>query len=158
MADDLVAVSLLSVAFVRHTSLYLLEAEKSSISTWLEQTPCDLDLHDATRNMIERDSGADKLWRVLYAVPGVGEVSAAKLLARKRPRLLPIYDRSVRRALGLRNSNHHWTFVYDQLQRSAELTDLLDELRGPRSDGDLSVLRVLDVLLWMSESWDRPPA
>ena len=42
----------------------------------------------------------DLLWDALLDIPGVGTASGAKLLARKRPRLCPITDKVVIRAVG----------------------------------------------------------
>ena len=89
--DDLVAVTLLSVDILGEAAITILE--DTSIGAGLNEIPCGVDLWDAPRSVVEPSSAAEQVWRRLKGIGGVGWVTADKLLARKRPRLLPVYDR-----------------------------------------------------------------
>jgi Family of unknown function (DUF6308) len=72
----------------------------------------------------------------------------SKLLARKRPRLLPIYDDVVKKQVG--NPANIWESLRVALQ--ADEGDLATRLRkiGDDAGGShLPVLRVFDVVTWM---------
>lgn len=155
--DDLVAVSMLSVDVPAHAVLRILERDAGAITALLLRIPADRDLHEAEEKLVDHDSPAEKLWAVLRDGSGdrprrvgMGEVRLSKILARKRPRLLPVYDRYVGRALGLGNSNDHWLALH---RRFAAQPELVAGLRGLATEAGVppgvSVLRVLDVLLWM---------
>lgn len=70
------------------------------MSGLLSAIPRDIDMADAEADVLAEGSPADQAWHLLCAQHGVDWVIAGKLLARKRPRLLPVYDKVVRCALG----------------------------------------------------------
>jgi hypothetical protein len=88
-------------------------------------------------------------WHLLRDQPEVGWVIAGKLLARKRPRLLPVYDRVVRCAVG--RAPPFWFALHTALREDdAALHRQLLELRqAARVPEAVSVLRVCDVAVWM---------
>jgi hypothetical protein len=84
-----------------------------------------------------------------------GAVRASKLLARKRPRLIPIYDQVVACVLGFGSANGTWKWTFDALSANEqELVKVLNRIRelastkNPRIS-EVSILRVLDVVIWM---------
>ncbi|MFJ4203507.1 DUF6308 family protein [Streptomyces sviceus] len=95
-------------------------------------------------------SSADQAWGLLCEQYGVNWVIAGKVLARKRPRLLPVYDRVVRCAVGRPRS--FWLALHAALREDdAALHRQLLELRqAARLPEAVSVLRVCDVVVWMS--------
>lgn len=122
-ADDLVAVSTLSVDISAEHALQLLGAVETpegdaatamfrgargipssrdvpidpvEVSRLLAQLPTNLDLVDATDEDL---LVTDRLWKEIRR-KGLGPTRVSKLLARKRPRLCPVIDRDVRRQLG----------------------------------------------------------
>lgn len=151
VADDIVAVGLLSVSIPPKASLRLLEDDAVQLSQLLEKVPTGVSLCDAkAEQLIEDGSPADVLWRRLAGIDGIAWVTASKLLARKRPHLLPVYDRVVKAALQPTRSNF-WRPLWETLQNDA-VTDRLEELR--RGLGlDVSLLRVLDVAVWV-RNWE----
>lgn len=56
---------------------------------------------------------ADRAWHLLEDQDDMGWVTAGKLLARKRPRLVPVYDRVVRCAFGTRGLSF-WLWLNDR--------------------------------------------
>jgi hypothetical protein len=63
---------------------------------------------------VEDDSAADQAWHLLEEQEGVGWVTAGKLLARKRPHLIPVWDHVVRCAFG--RPDHAWLWLDGRLR------------------------------------------
>jgi hypothetical protein len=100
-ADDLIAVQTLSVTIPAEAALDLLEGRLGArLSDLLYEIPNRVDMAEADAADLAPGSPADAAWRLLTGQPGIGWVTAGKLLARKRPRFLPVYDQVVRCVLG----------------------------------------------------------
>ncbi|MEV6655019.1 DUF6308 family protein [Streptomyces sp. NPDC051219] len=85
---------------------------------------------------------------------GVGPVVAGKLLARKRPRLIPVYDIRVKSLLERpKVDNTFWAALRQALQADEmALYRQLLRLREKAGIGDdIAALRVFDVIAWMHE-------
>ncbi|MFI2301204.1 DUF6308 family protein [Actinacidiphila glaucinigra] len=157
-ADDVLAVSTLSVALPARAALRLVEpSAQDRYGVLLEQLPTDVELADADQHLIARGGPAWQLWERLRQIDGIGPVGAGKLLARKRPRLLPVYDSVIKRVF-LRPSNDlgFWSDVRSSLR--ANDRQLVRHLRTVRAlagiGDDVSVLRVLDTMAWMCGTED----
>ncbi|UIJ35314.1 DUF6308 family protein [Allobranchiibius sp. GilTou73] len=142
--DDIAAASLLDVRFGPQAVRSLLRCD--SIHEALSAVSASARLWDATPAELAQ---ADNLWGLLRAIPSVGRTRATKLMARKRPHLIPIVDSVIAKALHLENET--WSplaFVLkeDQLRRD------IDALRPEYVDSRISTLRLLDVLVWMANS------
>lgn len=147
-ADDVVAVSLLSVKVHGQAVLDLLDRRASEFNKLLSVVPADLDLVDVEGEM-GRDWPASCLVRALDGLPGVGMTTATKLVARKRPRLRPIWDTVVARHLDAWGS--YIGPLRDELQKDkGALHQRLVDLRAAaRLSSEVSPLRVFDVIAWM---------
>ncbi|MFJ4680448.1 MULTISPECIES: DUF6308 family protein [unclassified Kitasatospora] len=148
-ADDLIAVQTLSVTVPARVALDLLEGRLGEdLHALLRAVPVGLDLADADPGHVADDSPAARAWHLLVAEPGVGWVLAGKLLARKRPRLLPVYDRVVRCALD--RPDRFWSPLHTALR--ADGGALAHRLAQLHAAADLpaavSALRVCDVVVW----------
>jgi hypothetical protein len=88
---------------------------------------------------------------------GLGPTTTSKLLAAKRPRLLPIWDSFVEQATGLDTIGYWWKFQYVLADDQRLVSDWLYELRSlaPNMPDSIPELRILDVLLWMSVEESR---
>ncbi|MGF9757632.1 DUF6308 family protein [Microvirga sp. 0TCS3.31] len=145
-ADDLVAVTFLSVNVPAAAAVRLLDVEAAKFSELLEALGEDRDLAD------EREPWADDwagwvLWTKLMELPDVGATTASKLLARKRPRLRPIYDTVVAEVIGSQNV---WEPLRALLVSQPELHDRLEGLHERANlPAEVSALRVFDVVTWM---------
>lgn len=160
VADDLIAVAMLNGKVRQHAPRRLLETDRDAISDLLAEVPADLDLASADSGHISRGSCAWQLWdRVRRGGRGwgVGEVAASKLLARKRPRLLPVWDDRVRRQWSLDNSNEHWQVTWTYLHENPDAVEFLSTVRRTADISEVSTLRGLDVLLWMSSPTKELP-
>ncbi|MEU7124279.1 DUF6308 family protein [Streptomyces zaomyceticus] len=150
-AEDLVAVQTLSVTVPASVALDLLEGRLGvQLSGLLHVIPTDIDMVDAEADILAEGSPADQAWHLLCDQYGVDWVIAGKLLARKRPQLLPVYDNVVRCALG-RPRPSFWLALHAALRaddRALHRQSLeLRQIAGVPET--VSALRVCDVAVWM---------
>lgn len=147
-ADDIVAVSTLSVRIPGSAAIELLETQRSDFREMLRLIPTNVDLADVSPEDIGPDWPAWMLWEELMKLAHVDWVTASKLLARKRPRLLPVYDRVVRAYVAPQGS--YWRALNSALRvDDAALHRELLSVRARSGVGeDISVLRVFDVIAW----------
>ena len=151
-AEDLVAVHTLSVTVPAPVALNILEGRLGvRLSGLLQAIPRDIYMVDADLSVLADGSPADQAWHLLCAQHGVDWVIAGKLLARKRPRLLPVYDKVVRCALG-RPRPSFWLALHaalrvDDRALHRQLLALRQVAGVPET---VSALRVCDVAVWMS--------
>ncbi|MBM0229060.1 MULTISPECIES: DUF6308 family protein [Micromonospora] len=150
-AEDLIAVQLLSVQVRPHRALDLLQGQLGrELAAELAQIPVDVELgaHEAFPLIVE-GGHADNAWRMLRNADGIGWVIAGKLLARKRPKLVPVYDDVVSCAFG--TGTGFWEWLHGKLREEGGV--LAQRLRALHAEADLpavvSRLRVLDVVFWM---------
>lgn len=98
------------------------------------------------------NSAALELWRILMKYKGIGITRASKLMARKRPHLIPINDSVIRRVADYTEKQNDWFLWWEALREDEELERRAEELRNAVNRPSLSTLRALDILLWMSGS------
>ncbi|MEU7922992.1 DUF6308 family protein [Micromonospora zamorensis] len=146
--DDLLATTLLDISW-RPLTVRALLADGGHVTAGLAAIPTNLDLWNAGPYALQ---SATALHQWLDQLPGVGPVIASKLLARKRPRLVPIHDDVVFRVLAP-PQNKFWVTLAAALTESA----LRQEIEGLRPAGgdSISLLRLLDVAIWTRHSRSR---
>jgi len=148
--DDLVAVSLLSIEIPPEAAIAILEDKAADLAACLRNIPCEAALWEVSEQTIDKGSQADSLWRFLKDIPGVGWVTAHKICARKRPHLLPVYDRVVKAALQP-GSKEFWKPLRNTLIDRPEIVERLEEIKAKAAiDPRVSLLRTMDVAVWMS--------
>jgi len=150
-SDDLLALAMLSVPVQGAAARELLEGHTArKVSALLARVPTTLHITDpAGQAALRAEEGPlIDLWCSIRAVPTFGPVRTSKLLARKRPHLVPIYDRVVRDQFGAPHSGDQWT-DFAQLVQDEEIVNLLLRLRSRANLEDISLLRILDVVVWM---------
>ena len=118
--------------------------------------------HDLAANRV-----AAELWRLLVSRRYVGPTVASKLLAAKRPHLIPIFDRYVADYVLPEEHRQRWEWwtPWRDLLTGAEKKELAAALQHLRNRGaetkpelpiaDLSDLRLMDIVIWMSEDRRR---
>jgi len=157
-AEDLLAVSMLSVPVVRYYALHVLDYRGREISGLLVQIPVDVKLaDDEAEGLIARGGPAWELWELLRDIKPrpqdrnhLGPVAAGKLLARKRPQLLPVYDSHVKKVLKRPQADQMWwRDLRCQLTQDDDLVRELKAVRTRAGAGHLSLLRTFDVMCWM---------
>ena len=121
----------------------MLGSLREQLSQMLAAIPRAIDLWDATDDDLRR---IDVLWDALTAIDGIGTASATKLLARKRPRLCPISDHVVIKAVDV--PGRTWDVLRCLLQDPAARAEV--EALRPADAAGATLVRVLDVALWVS--------
>ena len=144
-ADDLLAVSLLDITWRPRVVRLLLGSRGPELSKMLAAIPQATDLWEATDDALRH---IDVMWDALMAIDGIGTASATKLLARKRPRLCPISDHVVIKAVDV--PGRTWDVLRCLLQDPAARAEV--EALRPASAAGATLLRILDVALWVSHS------
>lgn len=146
-ADDLVAIGFLSVDAGPRAARDLLRDRRAHFQTRLEAVGPDRDLGDVTEP-INKEWPAWQLETELCELYGIALTKASKLIARKRPRLYPIWDNVVVDVMETRGS--HLVPIRDELRNNSALRGRLREARE-RADlpDQISEIRVLDVIAWM---------
>lgn len=165
---DLLSLAFLSVEVSAEAVIGILEQSGPQIEALLRQVPSDLALHTMDNAAFEQvlgasDSPGRMLWDILRAhhLPvswGMGETRVSKLLARKRPHLIPIWDSHVGQALDLPHSGEHWIVMHSLLQ-DPELIERLARLRHSAiaDRANVSLLRVFDVVVWHAQKYPGGP-
>src|SRR5699024_10431972 len=115
------------------------------------QIPVEVDMAHADPSLLAPGSPADLLWSRLRELHRFGPTTTSKLMARKRPRLIPVYDSVIRRAFQMNGSGAQWTFWHESLTaHDRSLHEYLLSLRAEAGlADDISALRVLDIVVWM---------
>ena len=149
---DLISLATLSVEVKGAAAIALLGAGlRPQISDLLGQIPLGLSLADPeAADILNADSHASRLWDLVRTAPKFGPTRTSKLLARKRPLLLPIYDSVIRAQLGLKDSRGHWVLMHDLVTRDGgalyERAERIRETVG--LDSTVTPLRIIDIVLW----------
>ncbi len=147
-ADDLIAVKFLSIDVSAAAARALLLERRDEFAALLADVGEDRDLAGEPVPLIS-DWPAWRLDTALQGLPDVGPTTSSKLLARKRPRLVPIWDSVVTELTGTRFT------LWEPLRLALRADDKalhrrLERLRRAAGlPGQVSVLRVFDVVCWM---------
>ena len=146
-ADDLLAVTLLDLS----TPVGLVEQALSPpdgsgcIDKFLLDLPTDRDLWDADDSHLDV---ANTAFEQLRTIDGVGPTRANKLLARKRPRLVPVWDDVVHTYFG--EPKDFWLGL-SVVQDNEQLRHALWDQRPASWPADMSLLRLIDIAVWMAK-------
>jgi hypothetical protein len=148
---DLLALQCLSVTMPTPVALDLVEGPfGEGINELLRRIPGNVLLGEpGAKEYVVDGSSAGKAWKLLKTRDDVGFVIAGKLMARKRPHLIPVWDNVVKCAFG--RPKNAWLSL-DALisQPGGAVKKRLDELHQEAQLSELvSRLRVLDVVVWM---------
>lgn len=148
-ADDLIAVSFLTVHVPAMAARAVLETRADECNGLLRAIGPDRDLVDEDAPG-SREHAAWRLEAELRKLDDVGRTTASKLCARKRPRLFPIYDSVVGTVTGVGLRDPQWEPLRTALRADdCRLHRRLESLRARAGIDEVSVLRVYDVICWM---------
>jgi hypothetical protein len=153
VAQDIITVSMLSVNVPARASLWLLEEGSTRVAELLSAIPTGLAIWEDDAQISE-GSPADTLWREVQAcAPGMGPTLTSKLLAAKRPHLLPVLDSVVQKTLftGSDVIHDYWELWREELRGpdGEVLRQAVEEVRSEADyDGQTSILRIIDIVVW----------
>ena len=159
-ARDIVAVSTLEVSIPPQTAIWLLGEGTGLVTALLEMIPPSWTIWQPDADLT-REGAAWQLWNVLdcnwwppgHSDPGMGTTRISKLMAAKRPNLVPIQDSYVCAGIFANKQPRNYWQPWQVLHRSVEGTTLrqhADSIREEAGVGKhLSVLRVIDIIIWM---------
>lgn len=146
--DDLQAIAFLSADIGVRAAVELLDRQRARFESLLSAMGPDRDLVDEAEP-ITAAWPATVLNTALRELPGIGPTRASKLIARKRPRLVPIYDSVIDQHV-LAGSGRLWEPMRQALRREDRaLHRRLIQLRAAAGLSEaVSPLRVFDVIAW----------
>ena len=147
-ASDLLGAGLLDVPFLPRAVRTLLQTQRDTFNALLAAVPHDVDLWRASDEQL---LPAYALWAQVRKLDGVGPTRASKLMARKRPRLIPVVDSVVK--TGLHFEDDSWKELRSALcENDGSLVTEIEALRPEGLTQRVSTLRILDAALWMNLS------
>lgn len=153
MATDILAVEALSVGVPPNAAAKLLDTEAEDFNSVLRKIPADKDLWEVEASDLDKDSPASKLYYRLKGLHGVGPVTATKLMASKRPRLMPVIDTLVSELLQP-PGGRFWLPMRNQLvdpDRREKIADVVS-----CAPDNVTLLRRIDVAVWMHMKGRKP--
>lgn len=155
--DDCVAVSFLAVEVPRAAAIGLMEYEKENVDRLLALIPTEITMWkldaDGYEEHLGMQSPAQELWEVITRRHGpkwdIGRTKGSKIMARKRPSLIPIVDSVIDDLIGY---GHYWHDWHKALTDGSGLPERLEKIRQDSGCGQLgyepSLLRIMDIVLW----------
>lgn len=156
--SDIVAVSMLSIKVPPAAAIGLLDPEITrTVTDLLSALPTDVEMHSLSPRdfhaILGPHSPAWKLWNELRrndaAKWGVGATTASKILHRKRPHLIPIWDDVIGQVIGKRGPKNQWANWHALLTDGTGLPDRLDRIHQlSGAPIELSKVRIMDAVLW----------
>jgi Family of unknown function (DUF6308) len=154
---DLIAVNMLGVGVPARQTLWILGEGRAAIADLLNQVPSDEGaLRDPTVDL-GPDGPACALYKRLNALDGIGRTITSKLLAAKRPHLLPVCDKVIRGALKIGGYEDDWAAWQHLLIEHDQDEIAALRLQVPEA-AELSLLRTMDAVIWMRRyGWQHPP-
>lgn len=156
--SDVVAVSMLSVNVPAPAAIQLLEDVKAG--ELLRKIGPDRPIWEVEEADLGEGSPASELWYHLQNLENVGPVTAGKLIAAKRPQLVPIYDQHVGRALSPPRGKF-WVAMHRSMGDAHGAVESVIRSAGV----DVTPLRGVDIVVWIHQyGWrfagralDEPP-
>jgi hypothetical protein len=145
---DMVVVSTLSVEIPPRVATEILlpgPTREQAIELLAAMQDPGVSLETADDADIAEGAPAEQLYRLLRGLAGMGATKTSKLLAAKRPELVPIRDSVVERLL---QAGATWWSPMRQLARDDRLHALIADASSGVVPDNVSYLRRLDVVLW----------
>lgn len=131
----------------------LLVVESERFNSLLRDIPREQNLWEVSRLDVSVGAAADRLHAELRSLPGIEWVVAGKLMAAKRPKLIPILDSEVRNYLQP-PKNLFWVTMHDELSDPARRQVIAEVCQA--APAHVSLLRRMDVALWRAAKRGGP--
>lgn len=153
-ADDLLSASLLSADIHPTAILRILGSDAVDLASAIKTLGSDRDLASLDASEVGELEASSTIWQALRSIPHIGPTRASKLIARKRPHLIPIYDKVLGNAVYGGTSQGQWVRMHAALTADGgALSDHLTTLRDLSGLPEwISLLRIFDVIAWLDGS------
>ena len=150
--EDLYSPTLLS-APIRASAGQAIIERADAIGTHLRGIDPEVSLwHPDSHKVDDALCCAERLTRELKRIPHIGPTKASKLIAAKRPALIPIWDSQVCLALGAGRMSWRQYWMAWRRTLTTEVVEQLRHLATEAGRGSLSPLRTIDIIIWM-DTW-----
>lgn len=146
VATDVLAVEALSVKVPPNSAAKLLDTEAEHFNDLLRQIPADRDIWEISPSVLAKHGKAAQLHAKLKELWGVGPVTAGKLMAAKRPRLIPVVDTLVSQVLKP-PGGRFWLPMRNQLADPGRRKKIAEVVSC--APDNVTLLRRIDVAVWM---------
>lgn len=156
--SDAVAVTMLSVKVPAQAIIGLQEQPLATrIEKLLADIPTDVKMSRLTteeaQERLGKGSPAWLLWQELRRTPktrwDVGATIASKILARKRPHLIPIWDKVIGAVVGKDTAKDQWLNWHNLFMEDPDLAGRLTRIHQLSTvPTPISELRIMDAVLW----------
>ena len=154
-ATDIAAVCTLSVPLTGQAVAQLLFDRAEVLSELLAACPNpELELWALDPTALDKDGPLAACYAAVRSLHKVGPVRASKLMAAKRPRLVPVRDSVVEAFIGA-SPRSYWWRPMQQIVSNEAVRRRLEELSPDDLSDHVSILRRLDVVLWMEGNAGR---
>lgn len=144
-ANDVAAAATLSVPLDGKVVRSLFERADQFDGFLADAPDRTVTLWDVDESELADGAPLAEAYSLLRSIPGIGYVTASKLMACKRPHLVPIRDTVVEQLLG---AGPAWWLPWRLVVSDTAFRDLVEEITPPTVPAGTSVLRRLDVILW----------
>ena len=144
-ANDVAAATALSVPLDGQTLQKLFERAEEFDAHLADAPGPQATIWEVDEVDLADDAPLSLAYGVLTSVRGISYVTASKLLACKRPHLVPIRDTVVESVLG---AGREWWAPWRRVMLDKELRDLVERLTPSEVPPHTSILRRIDVILW----------
>ncbi|GAA1128597.1 DUF6308 family protein [Citricoccus alkalitolerans] len=155
--SDLIAVSMLSVHVPAQAAIGITGTHAEEIEELLTRIPTDVALESLSEfePYLGPESATQKLWDLLRQNHGtrwgLGPTTTSKIMARKRPQLVPVLDSVVSKARKGNRTRNYWFDWFEAFKEPGHEDQIgeLQKIRAESGQHHLSLVRVLDIILWM---------
>lgn len=144
-ANDIAACGALSVELKGKVIDGLMSRAGEIDARLAECPPVDARLWTADPDS-EQYAAISDLYDFIRLIDGMGPVNTSKLLACKRPHFVPIRDTVVELLLG---AGDLWWAPWHEALSDPRLVDLVEDVTPANVPANTSILRRLDIVLWM---------
>lgn len=142
--SEVAAATCLSLRF-DHERVARLFSIADLIENELAHIPTDLHLWDAPDEFLDVGSPLANAYALIDGLEGFGTAYTSKILAAKRPHLVPIRDHDVSRLMG---DPRRWWRPWRAVMSQSDLRLILERIRADLHLPHVSLLRVADAVLW----------